>query len=90
MTEHKCSCKGKLDFYNITNEHGELLSFSKTSLYAISIVHDEQAGVWNLNVHLAPGDTQVLIETGTRDEIAKRYYRVCGALGIRLFDLTEY
>ena len=90
MTEHKCGCKGVLDFYTITNDHEELLSFSKNSLYALSIVHDEGAGVWNLNVHLAPGDTQVLIETGTKDQITDRYYRVCEKLGINTTDLTEY
>lgn len=90
MTEHKCSCKGNLDYYTVTNDHEELLSFSKTSLYALSIVHDEPAGVWNLNVHLAPGDTQVLVETGTKDQIVNRYNRICEKLGIRTTDLTEY
>ena len=90
MTEHKCGCKSGLDFYTVTNDHQELLSFSKTSLYALSIVHDEEAEGWNLNVHLVPGDTQVLIETGTKDEILDRYCRICGKLGIRTTDLTEY
>ena len=89
MTEHKCGCKGVLDFFTVTNETGDLISFSKTSLYALSIVHDDD-GVWELNVHLASGDTEVLVEAGTEEEVKAHYHRICDKLGIRTTNLTEY
>lgn len=92
MTEHKCSCKGGLDYYTVNaRESGSFISFSKTAVFAITVTKEEdEDDFWVLTIHLAPGDTELDVTSGTWAQVMNAYHRICEKLGIRTTDLTEY
>lgn len=94
MTEHKCGCKGSLDFYTVgARETNQFIAFSKSSVFAITVTKEEDRldeDYWILTIHMTPGDTELTVTSGTWAHVMHTYCRICEKLGISTTDLTEY